>query len=69
MDKKYCEIHHLYYAGGVCPFCQSEKYERMSRMHNPKPKKQEKQKKEESSEPVEITDDVINKLRNHFNKS
>lgn len=68
MDKKYCEVHHLYYAGGICPFCQSEKYERMSRMHNPKPKKQEKTKKEESSEPVEITDDVINKLRNHFKK-
>jgi uncharacterized Zn finger protein (UPF0148 family) len=68
MEKKYCEIHHLYYTGGICPFCQSEKYEHMSRMHNPKPKKQEKPKKEESSEPVEITDDVINKLRNHFKK-
>ena len=68
MEKKYCEIHHLYYSGGICPFCQSEKYERMSRMYKPKPKKQEKSKKEESSEPVEITDDVINKLRNHFKK-
>jgi SpoVK/Ycf46/Vps4 family AAA+-type ATPase len=68
MEKKYCETHHLYYSGDICPFCQSENYERMSRLHNHKYKKQEKPKKEESSEPVEITDDVINKLRNHFKK-
>ena len=43
MDKKYCEIHHLYYAGDICPFCQSEKYERMSHKYNHKPKKEKKE--------------------------
>ena len=68
MEKKYCEIHHLYYSGGICPFCQSEKYERMSLMYNTKPKKQDKPKKEEIAETVEITDDVLEKLKKHFVK-
>jgi len=65
MDKKYCEIHHLYYSSGICPFCQSEKYERMSRnyTHNPK-----REKKEYSEKPVEITEDVLEKLKKHFVK-
>jgi hypothetical protein len=65
MDKKYCEIHHLYYSSGICPFCQSEKYERMSRNYNHKPKKE---KKDDSTKPVEITEDVLEKLKKHFAK-
>lgn len=65
MDKKYCEIHHLYYSSGICPFCQSEKYERMSRNYNHKPKKK---KKDDSTKPVEITEDVLEKLKKHFVK-
>ncbi len=65
MDKKYCEIHHLYYSSGICPFCQSEKYERMSRNYNHKPKKE---KKDDSTKPVEITEDVLEKLKKHFVK-
>ena len=65
MEKKYCEIHHLYYSGDICPFCQSEKYERMSRNYTHKPKKE---KKEDSTNPVEITEDVIEKLKTHFAK-
>ena len=65
MDKKYCEIHHLYYAGDICPFCQSEKYERISRKYTHKPKKE---KKEDNMNPVEITEDVIEKLKTHFAK-
>lgn len=65
MEKKYCEIHHLYYTGDICPFCQSEKYERMSHKYNHKPKKE---KKEDSTKPVEITEDVIEKLKKHFEK-
>ena len=65
MEKKYCEIHHFYYFGDICPFCQSEKYERMSHKYNHKPKKE---KKEDSTKPVEITEDVIEKLKKHFEK-
>ena len=65
MEKKYCEIHHLYYTGDICPFCQSEKYERMSRKYTHKPKKE---KKEDSMKQVEITEDVIEKLKKHFEK-
>jgi len=65
MEKKYCEIHHLYYSGGICPFCQSEKYERMSRNYTYKPKRE---KKEDSTKPVEITEDVLEKLKKHFAK-
>ena len=65
MDKKYCEIHHLYYSVGICPFCQSEKYERMSRNYTYKPKME---KKEDSTKPVEITEDVLEKLKKHFAK-
>ena len=65
MEKKYCEIHHLYYSGGICQFCQSEKYERMSRNYNNKPKKE---KKDDSTKPVEITEDVLEKLKKHFVK-
>ena len=69
MEKKYCEIHHLYYAGSICPFCQSEKYERMSRnyTHNPKRKKKE-EKKEDSTKPIEMTEDILEKLKKHFAK-
>ena len=65
MEKKYCEIHHLYYSGNICPFCQSEKYERMSRNYNHKPKRE---KKDDSTKSVEITEDVIEKLKKHFTK-
>ena len=65
MEKKYCEIHHLYYSGGICPFCQSEKYERMSRDYTHAPKIE---KKEDGSKTVEITKDVIEKLKKHFAK-
>lgn len=65
MEKKYCEIHHLYYSGGICPLCQSEKYERMSRNYTHKSKRE---KKEDSTKPVEITEDVLEKLKNHFAK-
>ena len=34
MEKKFCETHRLYYSGDVCPICQREKYERMSRKYN-----------------------------------
>ena len=65
MEKKYCEIHHLYYSGGICQFCQSEKYKRMSRNYTHKPKRE---KKEDSTKPVEITEDVLEKLKKHFVK-
>lgn len=67
MEKKYCEIHHLYYAGDICPFCQSEKYERMSRKYTHNPKKKV-EKKEDSERQGKITEDVINKLKKHFAK-
>jgi len=65
MEKKYCEIHHLYYSGCICKLCQNEKYERMSRnyTHNPKI-----EKKEDSTNPFEITEDVLEKLKEHFAK-
>lgn len=65
MEKKYCEIHHLYHSGGICPLCQSEKYEHMSRNYTHKPKEE---KKEDSAKPVEITEDVLEKLKKHFAK-
>ena len=65
MDKKYCEIHHLYYSGDICPFCQFDKYERMSRKQ---PQKAKKEKKEDSTKPVEIAEGVIEKLKTHFAK-
>ena len=65
MSKKYCEIHHLYYDGDICPFCQKEKYERMSHAYHTT---QNKENSKKSNERFEITDDVINKLRDHFKK-
>lgn len=65
MEKKYCEIHHLYYSGDICPFCQSEKYERMSRNYN---YQQKREKKEYRTKPVEITEDVLENLKKHFAK-
>lgn len=65
MEKKYCSTHHLYYNGELCPFCQSEKYERMSRKHISHPTNKDNKDK---SEKMELTEDVINKLRNHFSK-
>ena len=65
MDKKYCEIHHLYYSGDICQFCQFDKYERMSRNYTHKPNKE---KKECGTKQVEITEDVLEKLKTHFAK-
>lgn len=65
MEKKYCEIHHLYYSGGICPFCQSEKYERMSRNYT---RKQKREKEDDSMKSFEITEDVLEKLKKHFEK-
>ena len=66
-NKSYCPTHHLYYKGTVCPFCQSEKYERFTRT-NKKPTEKEEISNKAKQEPVEITEDVIAKLQAHFAK-
>ena len=61
MIKKYCETHHLYYESELCPFCQKDKYEKMSHGHSNIRHEVNKDKK------IQITDDVISKLKAHFN--
>lgn len=65
--KQYCTVHHLYYNGSVCPFCQSEYYERLERSNNKKPSVKKPLNKKDDK-PIEITDDVLSKLQNHFKK-
>lgn len=65
-NKNYCEIHHLYFKGEVCPFCIAEKHERMSKHYYQSPKKKETEIKDDEN--FEVTDDVIAKLQNHFKK-
>lgn len=67
MEKKYCETHHLYYTGIVCPLCQSEKYDKMMEKYG---KKDHKVKNETDtvSKDKPLTEDVLNKLKNHFNQ-
>ena len=71
--KPYCETHHLYYNGDVCPFCQSEKMAKIIKSNNPqpidpfkKPKKFNKSKKTDKE--IDLTPDIIEKLQNHFKK-
>lgn len=59
MEKKFCETHRLYYSGDVCPICQREKYERMSRKYN---------SQNNVNNDLEITNETIQMLRTHFSK-
>lgn len=61
MEKNYCAIHHLYHNGSICPFCQSEKLNKLHFKYKPSYKKINEGKKE-----VSLTD--IEKLKQHFCK-
>ena len=62
MDKKLCEIHHLYYRGNVCPICDEERIAKLSKKYcDNKPNvKKEKQDRE-------INEDDIARLIEKFN--
>ena len=64
-NKNYCATHHLYHKGEVCPFCLAEKHERMSKSYYQKPKDEDQTVKDK---PIDITDDVLQKLNAHFKK-
>ena len=66
-NKNYCEIHHLYFKGDVCPFCIAERHERMSKHYFQKKEKEDNSDKT-SDENFEVTEDIISKLQKHFNK-
>jgi hypothetical protein len=66
-NKNYCSIHHLYYKGDVCPFCLAEKHERMSKSYYQKPKDENKEKVNDDK-PIEVTEDILQKLSQHFKK-
>lgn len=59
MVKKYCETHHLYYNGAVCPLCLSEK-------HNNMLKKYENIATKKNQDTEHITDEMLDKLKKHF---
>lgn len=60
MDKNYCEIHHLYYSGGVCPLCQAEKYKHMSCKYS------DNQNVKPTAKAEDPTEDQILMLKKHF---
>jgi hypothetical protein len=66
--KQYCATHHLYYESSVCPFCQSEHHERLEKAYQPKKTVVKKFVEQKDDKPIEITDDVLSKLQNHFKK-
>lgn len=64
--KNYCETHHLYYNSAICPFCQNEKNEKLLKANTVKTKKAKTETEKKTDDT--ITDDVLEKLKNHFKK-
>ena len=56
-NKNYCIIHHFYYNGNKCPFCEKEKYENIAKKTSNNNIKVNK----------EITEEDVQKLINKFN--
>lgn len=59
--KNYCEIHHLYYKGDVCPLCLAEKHNNLLRKNTKSEGKNEKKDEQ-------VTDEMLDKLKKHFGK-
>ncbi len=64
--KYYCEIHHLYHNSAICPFCQNEKNEKLLKANTVKTKKVKTETEKKTDDT--ITNDVLEKLKNHFKK-
>ena len=61
--KTLCHVHMFNYSGNTCPFCEQE---RIDKMYKRFIKKSEKQM-ENNSEPKEITQSDIERLKEKFN--
>ena len=55
--KQFCQTHHYFYESVNCPFCEKERFDRLSR----------RLVKVENSQSREISKDDIEKLKNKFN--
>ena len=59
MEKKLCQIHHLFYKGEECPLCRQERIERYSSKY----KEPAKPIKEDKG----ITEEYLQRLKEKFN--
>lgn len=68
-DKRYCDIHHYYYKGHICPFCLSDKTQALARKYNTGDMNESKTvtKKEKDNNDREITAEDFERLINKFN--
>lgn len=66
--KNYCEIHHYYHEGVLCPFCLSDKSAALSKKFCKVEKVDVVKKEDKQKENQDITEEDIAKLMNKFNK-
>ena len=63
-QKNYCQTHHYYYIGNVCPFCEKERIQKMVDQYAPKEKKEVIETKKQDRE---INEEDLAMLINKFN--
>lgn len=66
--KNYCEIHHYYYEGMMCPFCLSDKSAALSKKFYKECKVKVAKNKSNKKEDRDITEEDIAKLMDKFNQ-
>lgn len=62
MDKKLCSVHHLYFKGVECPLCLEERIKRMEE----KFAKNDEVVPKKKNATKEVTEDMLNKLKEKF---
>lgn len=60
--KKLCPIHYYYYEGSECPLCMQERMQKMSTRFY----QNDSVEKDETAGNEEITEDLLNKLKEKF---
>ena len=63
--KSFCQLHHLYYEGSVCPLCEKARINRIGLKYGQTGSETPEKKKEKPDR--EITEDDLEKLANKFN--
>lgn len=69
--KTLCPVHRFMYAGRTCPFCESDRINKMASRHAKKQEAESMQKKqqakqEQNNEPVEVTSEQLAALKAKF---
>lgn len=68
MEKKLCPIHHYFYQSDECPICEKERIQKMAMRWSNKHMDNQEKHSEKDEGKIEIMDEMLEKLKEKYNK-